>query len=26
VNYDSEATRAAHIAVKDFLRSTFKME
>jgi dienelactone hydrolase len=26
VNYDAEATRAAHIAVKDFLRSTFKME
>jgi len=26
VNYDAEATHAAHIAVKDFLRSTFKME
>jgi dienelactone hydrolase len=26
VNYDAEATRAAHIAVKDFLRATFKME
>jgi dienelactone hydrolase len=26
VNYDAEATRAAHIAVKDFLRTTFKME
>jgi dienelactone hydrolase len=26
VNYDAEASRAAHIAVKDFLRSTFKME
>jgi dienelactone hydrolase len=26
VDYDAEATRAAHIAVKDFLRSTFKME
>src|SRR2546423_1707656 len=26
VNYDAEATRAAHSAVKDFLRATFKME
>jgi dienelactone hydrolase len=26
VNYDAEATRAAHIAVKDFLRTAFKME
>ena len=26
VNYDIEATRAAHLAVKDFLRTTFKME
>jgi dienelactone hydrolase len=26
VNYDAEATRAAHIAVKDFLRATFKLE
>jgi dienelactone hydrolase len=26
VNYDAEATRAAHIAVKDFLRAAFKME
>jgi dienelactone hydrolase len=26
VNYDAEATRAAHAAVKDFLRATFKME
>jgi dienelactone hydrolase len=26
VNYDAEATRAAHIAVKNFLRTTFKME
>jgi dienelactone hydrolase len=26
VNYDAEATRAAHVAVKDFLRTTFKME
>jgi dienelactone hydrolase len=26
VNYDAEATRAAHVAVKDFLRVTFRME
>ena len=26
VNYDAEATRAAHVAVKDLLRTTFKME
>lgn len=26
VNHDAEATRAAHIAVKDFLRAAFKME
>jgi hypothetical protein len=26
VNYDAEATRAAHVAVKDFLRATLKME
>ena len=26
VNYDADATRAAHTAVKDFLRTTFKME
>jgi len=26
VNYDAEATRASHAAVKDFLRATFKME
>jgi dienelactone hydrolase len=26
VNYDAEATRAAHIAVKDFLRATFRLE
>jgi dienelactone hydrolase len=26
VNYDAEATTAAHVAVKNFLRRTFKME
>jgi dienelactone hydrolase len=26
VNYDAEATRAAHVAVKGFLRVTFRME
>jgi len=26
VNYDAEATRAAHLAVKEFLRATFRLE
>jgi hypothetical protein len=26
VNYDAEATKAARVAVKEFLRTTFKVE